>query len=556
VTLALLIFGLVLVLNSVLYTSTVAPQAADDAASNGEMYRNAIRADMSNLMRAIADGEEYVGREALVTNMTAVADRMDESTAASEPGSVNVSLDPALSDTGSRVRQDSSADLTSNGGAENWTVADPVTSVEDFDITLDELPKTTSGSEREFRINASDGTDVWRLGATYDEDTGEVYVYEQTNGGPETEVCRYGAPGKAAVTIDINLTTGEVDPASASCPNTFTLGDGVSTPYRLDFRHAGPGGSDIAEGTYSGVVEGTIASSNFNSNSNSDPYVEELIYRAAFRIQYVTESLSYETTLTGIEPAPPVMTPNTPPMASVTVDEVEPAAGETVDFDASGSSDSDGSIAQYRWDFDGDGTSDRTTTSPTTSYDYDNPGEFRPEVTVVDDGGKSATALAGEVDAYGAVNLMGAAMSFGGYEYESSSSPPPWFSESGGSNTSSPSYGAFGGGGEDSPYETFRHYNSPGDPTHTFDVENGEYEVTLQFAEVFYDDDGDRVFDVSVEDGQATIDDLDIHDEAGGENKSYSVTVAVTVGDGTLDITLSNEVDNAAINGIVVEPKN
>ena len=43
------------------------------------------------------------------------------------------------------------------------------------------------------------------------------------------------------------------------------------------------------------------------------------------------------------------------------------ASGQNVTFDASASSDPDGSITKYQWDFDDDGAIDQTTASPTTT---------------------------------------------------------------------------------------------------------------------------------------------------------------------------------------------
>jgi PKD repeat protein len=52
------------------------------------------------------------------------------------------------------------------------------------------------------------------------------------------------------------------------------------------------------------------------------------------------------------------VTDNEAPTASFTYAPTSPEAGETVTFNASNSSDSDGTIQSYEWDFDGDGTTD------------------------------------------------------------------------------------------------------------------------------------------------------------------------------------------------------
>lgn len=55
----------------------------------------------------------------------------------------------------------------------------------------------------------------------------------------------------------------------------------------------------------------------------------------------------------------------------------------TISFDASASSDPDGTVASYVWDF-GDGSSALNTSSPSTTYTYANPGTYTPTLRVID----------------------------------------------------------------------------------------------------------------------------------------------------------------------------
>jgi len=58
-------------------------------------------------------------------------------------------------------------------------------------------------------------------------------------------------------------------------------------------------------------------------------------------------------------------------------------------------SDPDGTIASVKWDFDGNGTVDETTSGLTTSFTYATSGTFTPIVTVIDNGGSTASATTG-----------------------------------------------------------------------------------------------------------------------------------------------------------------
>lgn len=90
--------------------------------------------------------------------------------------------------------------------------------------------------------------------------------------------------------------------------------------------------------------------------------------------------------------------PNVPPVASFVYSPVAPInAGQTsVAFNASASSDSDGTIATYRWNF-GDASNEETSNSPTLTHVFPIVGRclevtYTVLLTVVDDDGGRSSA--------------------------------------------------------------------------------------------------------------------------------------------------------------------
>jgi hypothetical protein len=107
---------------------------------------------------------------------------------------------------------------------------------------------------------------------------------------------------------------------------------------------------------------------------------------------------------------------------------------------------------------------------------------------------------------------------------------------------------AISGTTDDPLYQTERWGNSFG---YSIPMVNGDYEVTLMFAEINFNSAGRRVFNVAIE-GTQVITNLDIWAKV-GMNAAYNKTNVVTVSDGQLNIAFSPVVENPKISAIQVQ---
>jgi PGF-pre-PGF domain-containing protein len=80
---------------------------------------------------------------------------------------------------------------------------------------------------------------------------------------------------------------------------------------------------------------------------------------------------------------------NTAPIVKFNYQPNTPTTGTTVSFDASDSTDPDGSISSYEWGFDGDGTPDDS--GKTATFTYDSAIEYQVNLTVTDNDGATNT---------------------------------------------------------------------------------------------------------------------------------------------------------------------
>jgi Malectin domain/Bacterial TSP3 repeat/Fibronectin type III domain len=108
---------------------------------------------------------------------------------------------------------------------------------------------------------------------------------------------------------------------------------------------------------------------------------------------------------------------------------------------------------------------------------------------------------------------------------------------------------AIAGTADDPLYQSWRYGNF----SYAVPVANGDYLVTLKFAENLWSQVGQRVFNVSME-GEAVLNNLDVVAKV-GPNAAYDVTLPVTVTDGVLTLGFQPVVGNAMVNALKVTAK-
>jgi uncharacterized repeat protein (TIGR03806 family) len=117
---------------------------------------------------------------------------------------------------------------------------------------------------------------------------------------------------------------------------------------------------------------------------------------------------------------------------------------------------------------------------------------------------------------------------------------------SGGS--SSDSAVAIGGTEDDTIYQSHRW--QMGGFSYNLPIDNGDYNVTLQFAETYFNNAGLRVFDVDAEDARI-VTSVDVFAEVGA-NSAYQTSATVSVTDGVLDLDFVANIENPMVSGIKV----
>lgn len=164
VLVATIIFGLSLLLNSVLFTGAAGQNAATaDVADVDQVDFEIKRGVRSTVLRVNHHGRNVSGpdRGAMVTrNVTLYSRLFAESRAAAQPVSINVTFDNASSEYGSRVVQDLDDTFTSQAGGSDW---DPIGSTHRTDVgwaTLNLEVSNTSEFSGELHFENASGDSI------------------------------------------------------------------------------------------------------------------------------------------------------------------------------------------------------------------------------------------------------------------------------------------------------------------------------------------------------------------------------------------------------------
>jgi len=162
-----------------------------------------------------------------------------------------------------------------------------------------------------------------------------------------------------------------------STDNSIT-GGGAAADVKYAFADSDDAGEvAIVEVTVEALAEGSTAIDVASNNQTGN-----LVVYDENGAGYTLDSVG-SATLTVEAAQPPA---NQDPSAAFGASPTDPETGQQVSFDASSSSDADGSIVSYEWSF-GDG---ETATGATPAHSYDSPGQYDVTLTVTDDAGATA----------------------------------------------------------------------------------------------------------------------------------------------------------------------
>lgn len=104
---------------------------------------------------------------------------------------------------------------------------------------------------------------------------------------------------------------------------------------------------------------------------------------------------------------------------------------------------------------------------------------------------------------------------------------------------------------DDPLYQTERYGADTG---YEFPVANGTYDVEIHFAEIYFEEVGERVFDVLVE-GNRVAEDFDLVAETGGRFEATSIVFRdVEVDDNLMELHFTANVNNAKLSAVELRP--
>lgn len=292
---AVAMVGLVLLLNTAIFTENLASRGADQSAREAVEYRATVADGVGGLVDA-ENRREHGGQAAVEANVSQGVERIDDFTARRYGlgGTVVRVNDSSVTlHEGKLIRQTDETRnfLNASPTTPDWRLADDVEDTRAFTMTVDRtsLVDTTDSNARSddaFHVLLEGSTD-WEL-FVYQKGGSEIAIATVAGGGVPTERCTVAS---ADATVD--LTAGTLD--GEDCPG-LAWADGISGGYHLAYRDG-----HNAQGTYNLTVNTTgsadVNTTNLNDGTAnpSSPYFVPAVYSASFDATYESPSLTYRS---------------------------------------------------------------------------------------------------------------------------------------------------------------------------------------------------------------------------------------------------------------------
>nr|MDQ6916013.1 PKD domain-containing protein [Actinomycetota bacterium] len=230
--------------------------------------------------------------------------------------------------------------------------------------------------------------------ATYEWDLDGNGTYETSTGSDPHASTTYASPG------DVNVGLRVTDDQGASTTTTrtvrvtrapvasFTAAPNpvsLHVPVSFDASASRDPDGPIARYEWDLDGNGTYETDTGTTPTATHAYLANGTYAVGLRVTDADGATATRTVN--------VVAANQNPLAALGVAPNPSVVGQPVTLDASGSSDSDGSVVKYEWDLDGNGTFETPGGStPTYSHAYPNPGGYDVGVRATDNDGGTAVA--------------------------------------------------------------------------------------------------------------------------------------------------------------------
>ncbi len=225
--------------------------------------------------------------------------------------------------------------------------------------------------------------------ASFDPDgTITAYTWNFGDGSTASGVSRYHkftAPGTYTVTLTVTdnggLTNTTTQTVQVGVPN-----QAPTAAFSYSPAHPGVGQWVKFDGSASFDPDGSITTYSWNFGDGSTGTGASVYHQFTAPGNYtVTLTVTDNNGLTNsTSQTVQITAPNQAPAAAFSFSPTNPGVGQWVRFDASGSSDPDGSITAYSWNF-GDGST--STTGPIVYHQYATAGSYTVVLTVTDNAG-------------------------------------------------------------------------------------------------------------------------------------------------------------------------